>query len=581
MKKIQILSIVILTFIIGLFAGKFFFGKKQEVMEDHSMHVETQTNAAEEIWTCSMHPQIRQNEPGLCPICEMDLIPLDSQSSDDPLVLKMSEAAVELAQIQTAVVGASDKAKTSSLILSGRIKPDERRISSQVSHFPGRIEKLYVSYKGEEVQKGQKIAELYSPELITAQAELLEAASLGLDSSYIEAARKKLLYWKIPMETILQIESSGQVQENFPLYASGSGIVSKRKVAIGDYVKKGDVLFELVNLNRLWLVFDAYEKDLEKLKLGQSISFTTRAYPDRTFESKISYIDPLIDPDTRVAQVRAEVNNSSGLLKPEMFIEGKVQAKVKNNNEALSVPKSAVLWTGKRSVVYIKLPDSEVPSFQYQEVELGKSLGDKFEILEGLNPGDEIVVHGSFVIDASAQLNNQTSMMNNSVSVKKEQTGIPDFSSLASSELTKKIQELTSNYLALKNALVASDNQNAITEAQNWLSSLQDIKTEGLKDEALEFMNQQLDLMNNHGEILINSVDVEDQRKQFSFISKAQVDLIKAFGISSGKYYLQYCPMALNNTGAEWLSGEEEIRNPYFGDKMLKCGVLKDILQKK
>ena len=182
-----------------------------------------QTAAPDEEWICSMHPQIRQNEPGLCPICEMDLIPAGSNESDDPLVLQMTEEAIQLANIETTVVGQTSPTTgvaTKTIQLSGKVQADERLASSQVAQVPGRIEKLYVTFTGEPVKKGQKLADIYSPDLITAQRELLEALKIqSVTPGLLEAARNKLRFWKIKTSTIQSIETSGKIQETFPLYA--------------------------------------------------------------------------------------------------------------------------------------------------------------------------------------------------------------------------------------------------------------------------------------------------------------------------------------------------------------------------
>ena len=222
LKLINIIIIAICALAIGLAIGYFLFGNNSSsiAMDEHQHEATSEmTSASEEIWTCSMHPQVRMNEPGICPICEMDLIPLEANTSNDPLVLQMTEASTKLANIQTTIVGESQSGKDGkSFRLSGKIQADERMSSSLVSHVPGRIEKLYVTFTGEKVNKGQKIADLYSPELITAQRELLEAIKLqDVNSGLMDAARNKLRYWKISEETIDGIEKGGIIQETFPL----------------------------------------------------------------------------------------------------------------------------------------------------------------------------------------------------------------------------------------------------------------------------------------------------------------------------------------------------------------------------
>ena len=347
-SNIKIILISLATLIAGLALGYLIFGANNTsnapMDEQEHQHDDSETTVGEgEIWTCSMHPQIRQNEPGDCPICGMDLIPLAENTSNDPLVLEMTSEAVKLANVQTTVIGGSTEVSSQTLRLSGKVQADERLASSQVAHIPGRIEKLYVSFTGEQVRKGQRLADLYSPEMITAQRELLEAKKMtDISPELLAAARDKLRYWKIPDATIEQIEAEGEIRETFPIYADAGGVVTNRRVAVGDYVRQGEVLFDLVNLSRVWVLFDAYEEDLKNIRLGSKIAFTTPAIPNQTFTANVSFIDPVINPQTRVAAIRVEVKNPGGRLKPEMLVYGTLENR-QGSSAALTVPKSAIL----------------------------------------------------------------------------------------------------------------------------------------------------------------------------------------------------------------------------------------------
>ncbi|MFK7980336.1 MAG: efflux RND transporter periplasmic adaptor subunit, partial [Saprospiraceae bacterium] len=244
-NNIKTSLIAVIALAIGLAAGYLLFGKGKMPMNhdthEHSTNQEStaDTQSAEE-WICSMHPQIRQPEFGICPICEMDLIPAGGNESDDPLVLQMTENAVKLANIQTSIIGQTAGESGKTIRLSGKVQADERMASSQVAHVPGRIEKLYVTFTGEEVKKGQKLADIYSPDLITAQRELLEAVKMkSVNAGLLEAARNKLRFWKIGEATIKNIEETGVIQEVFSIYAQESGIVTKRRVAVGDHLMEG------------------------------------------------------------------------------------------------------------------------------------------------------------------------------------------------------------------------------------------------------------------------------------------------------------------------------------------------------
>ncbi len=542
---------------------------------------ETAQPFGETIWTCSMHPQIRQNEPGDCPICGMDLIPLDENSSSDPLVLEMTPEAVKLAQIETSVLKSSATSEKE-IILSGKIQVDERLASSQVAHIPGRVEKLFVSFTGEQVKKGQKLAAIYSPDLVSAQQELLEAQKLkSTNPALLEAAKQKLIYWKIPSNQIDEILAEGKIKETFTVFADASGIVSQRKIAVGDYVKQGEVLFNLFSLNQLWVLFDAYEEDLAFLNLGDQVVFSAPGLPNQAFQSKITFIDPVINPKTRVASLRAEVPNRAGKLKPEMFVQGVIKSKTSNDSQLL-VPKSAVLWTGKRSVVYVKIADANIPSFQYREIELGERMGDTYQVKEGLEAGDEVVTYGSFSIDAAAQLNNQASMMNQHVMGKgaDHSEHLPDYTSETPSVFKQQLQKVSEAYLGLKDAFVQTDSILASKKAGDLLHVISTVDMGLVKGASHEFWMEKATSLQAHSEKISELTNVDAQREQFGFLSDALIETIKVLGIPSDTYYVQFCPMAFGSEGAKWLSSSDQIQNPYFGDQMLTCGSVEDTITK-
>lgn len=569
-KPQWIIAGILLAVIIGLGLGYLIFQPSSPpVATGDAEHVH---EAGESIWTCSMHPQIRQNEPGNCPICGMELIPLAENTSSDPLVLEMTAAAVKLAQIETTVIEESGTMEQS-LSLSGKIQEDERLAASQVAHIPGRIEKLYVSFQGESVARGQRIAKLYSPELITAQQELFQALKLTSNNpGLLAAARQKLAYWKLTEAQIQEMEASGTIQETFDIYADASGIVTTRRVSVGDYVKQGSVLFDLVNLNRVWVLFDAYEEDLSQIKVGDKVQFTTASVPGKTFNTRITFIDPVINPQTRVASIRGEVSNANRSLKPEMFVKGELLSPTSAENQLL-LPKSAVLWTGRRSVVYVKVPDMIVPSFRFQEIELGERVGGNYLINNGLQAGDEVVTYGSFSIDAAAQLNNQQSMMNRMVSNEgNSPSDIPQYASLTPQAFQEQLAEIVAAYLPLKDALVHANRETAQAEANELLSKIEAADMTLLKGDIHTYWMAQAKALAAHAEEIASSEEISVQRDQFSFLSAGLIETIQALGIRGDTVFVQHCPMAMDNQGADWLSLQEEIQNPYFGDQMLTCG---------
>ncbi len=398
----------------GLILGWLIFHQSGTEKENEVVAVQEHQHDENEqqIWTCSMHPQIRMNKPGQCPICGMDLIPVQLATAEvDPDAVHMTEEAIRLAEVQTTVIGKQNAEKE--VTLYGKVQADERRVKTQAAHVPGRIEELLISFTGEQVRKGQVIARIYSPSMITAQEELLQAKMLKPEQpALVEAAREKLRQWKLADNQIAAIEQSGKTQAIFDVTANVSGIVVSKRVNQGDYIQQGSALFEVADLSSVWVLFDAYESDLPWIKSGNSVAFTLQSVPGQKFSGKITFIDPVIDPATRVALVRVEASNPGGVLKPEMFANGVVTSALPKYNDGIVIPQSAVLWTGPRSVVYVKVSGSKEPEFKMREIELGPSLSNAYVVLSGLTEGEEIVTNGTFAVDASAQLAGKPSMMN-------------------------------------------------------------------------------------------------------------------------------------------------------------------------
>ncbi|MGB5821194.1 MAG: efflux RND transporter periplasmic adaptor subunit [Saonia sp.] len=399
-----------LAAIAGILAGYLIFGNTfGDRVKEHDHSEEMKTG---QMWTCSMHPQIMQPEPGDCPICGMDLIPAASEA--DGLAMnqfKMTENAMALANIRTTVVG-SGASSDNLLKLSGKITENVDKIGTQPAHFDGRIDKLYINSLGEKVKMGQPIAQVYSPELVAAQQELITAYRMRESQPLLyDAVRNKFKNWMIHGSQLSEIETSGKVKSSFTIYSHVSGVVTEIMVAEGAHITDGHPIFKVADLSTVWAVFDAYENQVSLLQEGQNISMVTQSYPDEKINAKISFIDPMLNSSTRILEVRAVLQNSNDRLKPGMFVEGTVQLASNKRDNTIIVPESAVLWTGERSVVYLK-PDSETPIFEMREVTLGEVTNGGYVILDGLEHGDIIVTHGTFTVDAAAQLKGKKSMMN-------------------------------------------------------------------------------------------------------------------------------------------------------------------------
>ncbi len=569
-NKMKIAFAVIFVLIAGIWIGRMTGGSDTQstaVSEtDGHEHEEGQ------IWTCSMHPQIRQPEPGQCPICGMDLIPVaKEEKGSDNLTLKMSERALKLANVETAVVKGNSVTKI--LTLNGRISEDERKIFSQTSHFPGRIEKLYVSFTGEYVKAGQPLASYYSPELVSAQEELFEAKKYEKSNPVLlRAARTKLKLWKLTDEQIRALEEEGKIQEEFPILADRSGYVIEKKINAGDYVQLGQELYRMADLSSVWVLFDAYEDDLVWIKEGQNVEFTVKSLPGKKFKGQINYIDPVIDEKTRVAEVRAELSNPESLLKPEMFVVGHVEARLNSGSSSIVVPRQAVLWTGRRSVVYIKVKDSEAPAFRMREVVLGPALGESYIIKSGLEPGEEIVVNGTYMVDAASELADKPSMMDQEPPDAEDPfIDVPDYRKQTPDQFKELWSAVMKHYLDLQKSLVNADVEGAGKAAKRMLELLPPQKGSGLPRVPESYWKGRQAAISKALDLISKAASIDEQRKAFIDLSREIARAAKAFG-GGEQLYLFFCPMANQDQGAYWINDLEKVANPYFGKMMLNCG---------
>ena len=462
----QIIATGIVAGIVGLAVGWGLGGS-----DAPSTHAPAAVAEQGETWTCSMHPQIRQPGPGQCPICGMDLIPVAAPEVGDTLAprqLRLSPAAQELASIQTAPVERRFAPVETRMV--GKIAVDETQVRSITAWVAGRIDRLYVDYTGVRVEKGDHIAYLYSPELLTAQEELIQAlrarerlvdsgTSVGQTAqATVEAAREKLRLLGLKEEQIERVERERRASDHLTIYAPTGGVVIKKHLSEGAYVQTGTPIYTIADLSRLWLELRAYESDMSWIHYGQAVEFSAEAYPGEVFSGQISFVDPVLDERTRTVRVRVNVANEQGRLKPGMLVWAVAQAEVGAHGRAMSpalkgkwispmhpeivrdapgscdicgmalvraeelydtgdeaeremplvVPASAPLLTGKRAVVYVALGEG---LFEGREVVLGPRAGDYYLIREGLREGEEVVVNGAFKIDSALQIRAQPSAM--------------------------------------------------------------------------------------------------------------------------------------------------------------------------
>lgn len=352
--RIHSVIAIIAVFGLGVWLGGVLFAR-QPAAREHSAAAAPEQPA--QIWTCSMHPQIRAEKPGLCPICGMELVPVaQSASGDDthPRRFSVDAAARELMHIQ--VVPVERKFVTAKIRMVGKIAFDETRLATITAWAPGRLERLFVDYTGIQVKRGDHLVSIYSPELLTAEQELRSAVQAVKNlrdgapemlrttgEATLAAARGKLKRWGLTEDQIRDAETKGALSDRITIFAPIGGTVIERMGVEGAYVEVGMPIYRIADLSRVWVLLEAYESDLAWLHFGQTVSFTAEAYPGEKFTGKIAFIDPVLDDKTRTVKVRVNVSNEDGRLKPEMFVRAVVEAQIATGGRVMD-PGLAGKW---------------------------------------------------------------------------------------------------------------------------------------------------------------------------------------------------------------------------------------------
>jgi membrane fusion protein, copper/silver efflux system len=536
----------------------------------------------EKAWTCSMHPQIKKPEKDRCPICGMDLIPVENVGGAG-WQLKLSENAVKLASIQVTKVKKIILSKKLNVV--GVVKYDERRIRKITSWIGGRIVKLWVNYKGRKIKKNERMLSIYSPMIYQTQLEYIKIYQnlknekndlLGrFKKENLKIIKTKLRLSGFNSWLTKLIEKRGKPYENLYINSPVKGIVIKKYIHEGNYVKAGSQLFDVVDLSKMWVFIDIYERDLPFIKKDQIIEFSTESYPGILFRAEIEYIDNIINPQTRTLVVRATVNNENGLLKEGMFLKGLILQKhaEKHSKPVFIVPQSAVLYTGKRSVVYVQ---TEPGLFEGRQVTIGHQTGNNYIILKGLENGEKVVTNGNFKIDSSLQILAKPSMMNPSEN--NEKPGIHQWLNVKHYDVSKTFKkglgDITLSFYKIHKGL---SNDNLILAHKGIKEFLNKIKLLKTKNSRWKILRK--NIIKPARQMLKGDL-IKDARIQLFDLTKNLIIALKTFKVKISKgVYIHYCPMARDNKGGYWIQNNEEVENPYFGEKMYRCGEVVDSIK--
>jgi len=406
-------------------------------------------------YTCPMHPTIVSDHPGDCPICGMALVkvggagsaasgerkitfyrsPMDAKQTSpvprkdemgmDYLPVYEDEVSggassveglatvtidpqrqqligLRTAEVASGPVGASWKTV-------GKVAVDETQVHHVNIKVGGFVDTVYVDYVGKAVRRGERLFSIYSPDLLSVQQEYLLAlrtrkalaeggVATGAGDDLVESARERLRLWDIPENEVERLEKTGKPTKNLTLYSPMTGVVTKKDIVMGHRLNEGDMPYEITDLSSVWVLADAYETDLSRIRLGMPATLSLQAFPNRTFRGKVIFIDPILDPKTRTAKVRIEFPNPKGELKPEMFGEVTLQTE---KRDGLRIPADAVIDSGSKKVVFVALGEGKL---QPREVQVGPVTGDVVEVLSGLEAGEKVVTRANFLVDSESRL---------------------------------------------------------------------------------------------------------------------------------------------------------------------------------
>jgi Cu(I)/Ag(I) efflux system membrane fusion protein len=621
MKHIKWIALLVITFAAGYRVGSLMNGGTPAPAP-------AVTEATAQTWTCSMHPQIRQPGPGQCPLCGMDLIPAasdDTGAADGPREVRLSPAARKLAEVETVPV--ERRFVESDVRMVGKIAYDQTRIREVALLTDGIIERLFVNYVGVPVKQGAHLAEIYSPEVLAATKEMLVArnAAGAERSPVLQSARQKLHLLGVSDQEIDGMLAAGGPSRTFTLFSPIDGVVTAMGGYQGNWVMKGQRLCQVADPSTVWALLDAYESDIGFIHYGQPVALTVEALPGRTVTGFVAFIPPELDDATRSVKVRLNVPNPDGALKPGMFVRALLRARMTADGKEVStglagkwispmhpeivkdgpgpcdicgmplvpaetlgfiapeaaaapplvIPATAPLITGRRAVVYVAKPGAE-GVYEGREIELGPRAGDFYVVQSGLTEGERVVTRGNLKIDSAVQILGKTSMMSAGEEMVEgfglEVPGEDEAPEAFRAQLGNTVKA----YLGIHRALSEDDFEQARSSAAKMLEALVRVDM-GLLDHAgRENGMDPLTAMRDSAGKISGAEDIRSARAEFEDLSKLLGKSARRFGLPADQtLFVVFCPMAFDNRGADWLQDHRDVKNPYFGAAMLRCGEVK------
>lgn len=556
-------------------------------------HEHGQMGQSETKYTCPMHPQIVQDSPGTCPICGMDLVPVN-KSTNGNNDLMLSETQMRLANVTTQKV--SKKPVGQTLVIHARLTVNEEQSEVISSRAAGRVEKLHVKETGRSIKKGEPLYELYSETLLTLQKEYLLAKeqyeSLGKTesryASFLNAAEKKLLLYGLTKQQINKLGQSKALQSRITFLSPASGIVTEINAVEGQYLAEGRPLYRIENISKLWVEAELYPHETEFVKPGDNVTVRIVGFESTPVPAKVTFFSPEYRANTQITVMRAEINNPHFQFKPGM------QAQVlltHSSREALAIPVDAVIRDGKGAHVYVQ---NGTNTFRPQMVKTGIENFDQIEITEGIQEGDTVAVSGAYLLYSEivlkkggspmaghqhGNMEDMEGMTENKEATRQTEPNATQEPMDVEPKFSQQLGETLAPYLTIKDALVSSDPEAASAAGKNFASALQKVDMKLVKGSAHTKWMEKLNAMNESSKIIGSSNYIEKQRASFSTLTDALYTSFKTFNVNGLEASYQFCPMAFDNKGAYWISRDKQVSNPYFGEKLLRCGETKETLK--
>ena len=519
--------------------------------------------AAEQLYTCGMHPQVIKTEPGNCPICGMALTPIrENAGGAGSPVLHVDTATIQRMNLKTDVVTRGPV--TREIRAVGAVDYDERGLRDVTTKYEGWIERLHVDATWTSVKAGDPLFDIYSPDLYNAQLNYLVALRTegGTDGPLGRAALARLRLFDIPDTFIEEIARAGEASRTFTYPAPVDGVVIEKMAVAGRMMKAGEQIYRIADLSHVWVHAQIYESDLEFVREGQAASVRTSFGRAAEHEARISLLIPRVEEQTRSATARIVMKNPDGTLRPGMFVDVRIPSTIAGS--VVLVPDIAVLRSGERNTVFLANPDG---TFAAREVRLGsRSREGYYQVVDGLAEGDRIVTSGQFMLDSESQLREAIQKMVRAA------TGNAPVGDAGETRVHEVSGEALSTLATLSFQLADAASALAADDLDGYKRQLPALR-EALQTHLRADSKARRTTFAAFQDGPADPTDLESAQSAFAPFSTAVADLARANHIHHREgLHLFQCPMAPEVGAGRWLQRDNDLRNPFFGSRMLTCG---------